>query len=789
MFRSTSPGENRQCGAWLCLMRLAFASLAVCLTSAATLAQAQDVQVNSLQVGLASHGQPGRWLPVKLHASGLSAGETVHLTVSAPDPRGDLCTSTFAEQIVAADGTVQLEGVFVSGRLEGNIRLVLNNTTGSVIWQHEITSAEAGAGNEVSPPPKTGSLPQRLLMNRQTPITLLTTGEQAGLSELLALYAAEPGTRDLLRVLSLESRSELPSMQRGLDSIDVLLLNGDWTITEAQGAAIREWVLAGGHLVISCGAEADALLRSPVGRWIQSKFDIPQTGNTLQTLDLTAIQNFVLGAVALQTNRNPVTVLRMPSRQAKVLVQSISDPLISRTAAGAGIVTLVAVNLNARPLDNWLSLPQLYETLLFGGPQSARSDQTRSGGRIASVGITDLSTQLAAVSDALPDSQRWSTWHVMLLMVALLVFVGPIDYFLVVRLLKAPRLTWLTLPLFIATGCLIAIRGLSIQRGDFTTRQVGLLDVFEDAGEQRFRARTWSSLSARESRYAHTSMTDSIWIEEAAGDSGERSLMWSGRIENIFGGMYRPGGAGLGQLVSQHTERQPRPVFTALPLLADGSTALLTDRRGSARNGRTLIRSSLRLPANALLEGSFSHQLPAPITNWVVICGNRIYSPSDRAADNLRELEPDEVWSRERGGIRVVEIRDFLRGVRLAATSTGNTAGNKTIASQPQQAWDVSSRNALDILLMASLYEAAGGRSFVQLRNDALRRDELSDSIGLNHALLMGIVKEPLAEIQVDGQKIAAEDSVTVVRLLLPVERILEDRPQADTSTTPAAAK
>ncbi|MGV2338414.1 MAG UNVERIFIED_CONTAM: hypothetical protein LVR18_31745 [Planctomycetaceae bacterium] len=136
-----------------------------------------------------------------------------------------------------------------------------------------------------------------------------------------------------------------------------------------------------------------------------------------------------------------------------------------------------------------------------------------------------------------------------------------------------------------------------------------------------------------------------------------------------------------------------------------------------------------------------------------------------------------------------MEIRDFLRGVRLAATTNENTTRNKSTASQPPQAWDVSSRSALDILLMASLYEAAGGRSFVQLRNDALRRDELSDTIGLNHALLMGVLKDPLAEIQVDDQRIVAEDSVTVVRLLLPVERIIEDRPQAETSITPPAAK
>jgi hypothetical protein len=371
----------------------------------------------------------------------------------------------------------------------------------------------------------------------------------------------------------------------------------------------------------------------------------------------------------------------------------------------------------------------------------------------------------------------------MALMATLLALAGPVDYFLVVRLLNAPRLTWLTLPTLIIAGCLFAVQGLSSQRTDFSARDVGLLDVFEDAGEQRLRARTWSSLSARESRYARTTTKDASWLQTVANHSGERCLMWSGRIENIFGGMYRPGGAGLGQMISRHSETPPfTSEFTALPLIADGSTALLTDRRGAAVDGRTLIQSSLRLPANALLEGSFSHQLPGPIRNWVVICGNRIYSPSDRASDDVRELKPGELWSREQGGIRVLEIRDFLRGVRLTPTSGGPGNSTQNNVSMPQKNWDVSNRNPLDILLMASLYESAGGRAYVQLRNDALRRDELSDTIALNNALLVGLMAEPLAELQVDGQSVQATTTATVVRLFLPVERFTEDRPQAETS-------
>ncbi|MEY3176561.1 MAG: hypothetical protein RLZZ436_4475 [Planctomycetota bacterium] len=744
-------------------------------------AQTSTPHVAELRVGLQAHGQPGRWLPLQLHATGLPANESVQLKVSAPDPRGDLCETICGQQRASADGTVRLEGAFCSGRLEGTIRISLCNAAGQPLWQHDVESAESNT--PVIPETTADALPTRLFMNRQTSLTLLTIGQQAGIRELESQYKSEPGTRDLLRIISLDSMDGFPSIQRGLDSIDVLLLTDNWQMTDAQGAAIREWVLAGGHLIVSCAAEADQLLNSPLGRWIQPKFGIPQTANTLQTLDLTAIQNFVLGAVALQTNRNPVTVLRIPSRQPRILVQSLSDPLISRTAAGAGVITLTAVSLNSRPLNNWLSLPRLYEMLLFGEPQSGRTEQTRAGGRIASVGITDLSTQLAAASDALPDNQRWSTWHVMVLMVALLVFVGPLDYLLVVRVLKAPRLTWITLPIIIAAGCLFAAQGLSDHNSDFSIRQIGLLDVFEDSGEQRLRARTWASLSAGQSCYVNTRTADATWLQQTVKDSGERSLMWSGRIENIFGGMYRPGGAGLGQLISRHAEKLPfSSEFTALPLLADGSTALLTDRRGSTTDGHQLIKSSLRLPANALLEGSFSHHLPDSITNWVVICGNRIYAPSERASDDIRELQPGEVWSREQGGVRVLEIRDFLRGVRLTAAPGSKNNQSPNSVSQPRQAWDVSSRNPLDILLITSLYDAAGGRSFVQLRNDALRRDELSDTIGLSNALLIGATKERLADVQIDEKTVTPEDSVTVVRLLLPVEKIAADRPQAETS-------
>lgn len=763
----------------LLLSLVTFAACLSChfLLPATANAQNTSFHVVSMEAGFQSEGQVGKWLPVRIHAAGLNPGETVNLTIAAPDSRGDRCESLAATSTPDQAGNLTVEAVFCSGRLEGNIQFILTSQSGKTLWTHELACSESNPAT-ANPP---NSLPQSIKLSRQSPIVVLTIGATAGLSELSDRFAADPSTSGLLKTFQISSVTQLPSQHRALDCIDVLLLSGPWNLSELQSNAIRDWVLIGGHLAVSCGADADALLASPLGKWIQPKFGIPTTANTLQTLDLSAIQNYVLGATALQTNRNPVTVLRMPSPQPKILVESLSDPLISRTAAGAGLITLTAVDLNARPLNNWLSLPQLYEMLIFGEPQSGIIEQTRSGGRIASVGVTDLSTQLAAVSDALPDTQRWSTWHIMLLITLLLLLVGPLDYLIAVRLLNTPKLTWITLPAIIVAACGFATQALNSQRSEFLVRQTELLDVFTDEGQQHIHARSWASLSARQSCYVSASTTDAAWITNAATlNENSRSLMWTGRAEDVYGGMYRTGGAGLGQLISRRSNSN-NSQYSALPLLADGSTALLTDLHCLAKNPKPLLESQLKLPSSALLEGSFKHHLPAKITNWIVVCGNRIYTPSERADQHIKELEPGEIWSRETGGIRVVEIRDFLRGVRIATTPPNSPATPRNNVAQPQLAWDISNRNPLDILLMASLYKSAGGKSWVQLRNDTLRRDELSDSITVNTAVLIGLMPEQLSQVEINGSPVPTSDSATIVRLFIPVDRVSTNQPQATT--------
>ncbi|MFN5739964.1 MAG: hypothetical protein ACK5A1_00145, partial [Planctomyces sp.] len=177
-------------------------------------------------------------------------------------------------------------------------------------------------------------------------------------------------------------------------------------------------------------------------------------------------------------------------------------------------------------------------------------------------------------------------------------------------------------------------------------------------------------------------------------------------------------------------------------------------------------------PSSDLLEGQFQHQLPFAIRDWAVFCGNRAYVPSDKATDAERILQPAVPWSRHRGNVRIAELRDFLRGVRLVENPNAVRDINKSASSQVSRPWDVAIRNPLDILLMTSLYQSAGGQLFVKLQNETLRRDEVSDMVDLNGAVLIGWADTELNSVQLNDETVSPGiPSKTIVRLFLPVRR------------------
>lgn len=735
---------------------------------------ASSIAVSRLSLGFNGVGRVGNWLPVAIQAEGLAEAQEVRLVVTTSDPRGDQCESVVTSGQADANGAVSLSGVFMAGRMDGIIRVRLQDVSDVPLWQHSVTCRPFSSKPTVNSAPVADQSSQefpdvvsRMIFLRHQSLTLLTVGAPAGLEELSERLTAGDTSRESLAVLSVKTIADLPATRRGFDGVDVMLLVTDYGLTESQTQAVQNWVVTGGQLIVSSGQTLTQFLQSPVGQWLQPEFGIQN--ELLQTQDLTSLQNYVPGASQLQTNRQNVPVVRIAASQPRIVVNSINGPLVSRLSTGAGFITFVAVDLNARPLNRWLSLSQLYEILLFSRLRDSSGEQTSRAGRISSSGVTDLSTQLANVSDAIPASERWSSWHAMLLMVVYLVIIGPLDYLLVVRFLRRPKMTWITFPLLVAISCGLTFWWSSSQRATATVREVHLLDVSQDRARQTIYGRTWSSLSTSDSRYATvTAATLPTVVGQTLNDS-EQTLAWHGRAEDVYGGLYRAGGAGLGQKVSRRTEIGDEQ-FTSIPLMVDGSQAFLAE--SFAEVGQLpAFESNLEMPPSGLLEGTFVHHLPVAIKEWAIVFGNRVYLPSQKADEKFRQIEPRQPWSRESGGVRVSEVRDFLRGVRLVPRERKKGDTLSSPSTQIQSFYNTGGTNPLDILLMVSMYNLAGGEVYVRLQDDYLRRDEVSDTVQLNTAMLIGSIDLPLTQLQLDGQTVSPEATQTVVRFFLPVTR------------------
>jgi hypothetical protein len=437
------------------------------------------------------------------------------------------------------------------------------------------------------------------------------------------------------------------------------------------------------------------------------------------------------------------------------------------------------VDLDQRPLDNWSSLPGMYEQLL-AGRRSDKSPSGRQRSRISSSGVNDLATQMGAAVDAIPPSERWSTWQIMSLIAVLVFVVGPLDYALVALVLKRPALTWLSFPLWIALACGFIVQQSSETAGEaLTGRQIHLLDVVGMKDGEKQHHRTWTSISSKDTRRADIQAAPTFEeVPAPAPPLGQSSqflqdsqFRWFGRAEDVYGGMYRDSGAGLGR------ERYVREVsggatdagFRSMPMLASGSLCYFTDSLRDSSSKR-LFDTDLQVTGTGLLEGDLKSNLPCDLTNWLVVYSNRVYLPDPKGPPEDRIIHPGQVWNRRTRLTRAADLRTFLTGNRLQKLQPDTETGNKQTLTA-NTAYDPRGRDPLDMFLMMSLYEMAGGDAYTGLNHHQLRRLDVSDSVRMNTALLMGIIEPPLSTVTVDQQVLKPVATSTVLRLLIPVSR------------------
>lgn len=565
--------------------------------------------------------------------------------------------------------------------------------------------------------------------NPSRPIFLIVGDEKAGFADAFAeLRLKEDRRPDVVKIESLES---LPTDFRAYEAIDRLFLTTtDVSLYEGyradspQFVAIERWVEAGGNVVIFAGADSVELLDkdgalaalSP-GATVMPKTHEFRAVNAL-TNDLQNVKNLVMTG----SRSNPF--LRAPviselKEGANVEMREAETPLLVSRAVGLGTTIYFAADLAAAPIANWSGRGRLLLKILGIDPDAARSKE----GAVNAVkrGYVDYSGQIRSALDRFADARPAPFALVAILLLAYVIAIAPIDWFLVKKVLKRPVATWATFPVWIFVFIALAvglIRAHTPKEEEFN--QLDLIDVDMETGVAR--ELSWiGAYSPVGNRY------DLSVVPELTGLRLEEGAV-------VDASPLPLSGAGLGG--SEQTTYLPR-LWNEPYEVENGSVrsvpmATRSSKSFSARwIGRVSDLPKVReLSDDSLsLRGSIYNPFPFPLYSARVV-----YQGGALA---LGTLPPGETKI-ERGAARMEPMRVV-------------NEQRDSVPSSSAATWDATTYNSASvrlpyILRCASFYDFAGGVENFGIEKRLQRDVDLSALLRCGRAVVYGVVVDPDCE-------------------------------------------
>lgn len=286
--------------------------------------------------------------------------------------------------------------------------------------------------------------------------------------------------------------ADLPKQTPGLSTFDTLIFNDIATqaLTAEQQAALYEWVLRGGHLVLGGGPGAQQTLDG-----------LPATLRPVQVRGLEPVADSTLFNVTTADPGTLTLAQAEPVEGAHVLpmtgINPVGDlPLLVERPVGGGSVIFFAVALNTTALELagdtqhfWSNLLLQRPTLPAGfGPTTTNIDMFTEG---------NIATSLIR----LPALELPSLLTLSLLILAYIILVGPVTYFLL-RKLDYQAMGWIVVPALTIVFALIAYSmGHAKRGGDLVLNEISLIEpLSNNQGEDVARVRSFVGVFSPERR-------------------------------------------------------------------------------------------------------------------------------------------------------------------------------------------------------------------------------------------------------------------------------------------------
>ena len=416
-------------------------AIGVISLAAVPAAQAADNPLSiTVKVGYSGFAKPQQWMPVTIDVTNKGPDVDGMLEVSAPvTPNGPPVGSAIYEThlSLASGATKHLKTYLVEGWTLTSVSVrILQN--GSVL-----ASASSGTGSAT------------------TALVGVLSDRPNALNNLEAQHPG--GLRNNVVHLTLEDIGDSAILLRGFDLLAIDDFATD-TLTAAQRGAITDYVQNGGSLLLGTGASWRKTLAGVSPAILPMKIGGTTTLASGGALDKLSQIEVATGEL------NP---------GARAWLSQGSSPLVTEKSVGSGTVNLATFDWNQEPIASWSGTNSILRQVLVRTLLNSNSSPAMSMGKLGMMnGSASMrSMQLSQALGSLPALDLPSLMVIGLLVLAYVLFVGPINY-LVLRALHRSALAWFTVPLIAivasagAFGTGLFTKGRSVQ-----TNQVSIIHL------------------------------------------------------------------------------------------------------------------------------------------------------------------------------------------------------------------------------------------------------------------------------------------------------------------------
>ena len=704
-----------------------------------------EMKIGTVELGFKNHFKVGCWTPVRIGIDGFPTTEKPKVEVTVADSDGVPTTASASLTPSGANRAPSATVYTKVGRIGNEIQVSLIDGERRIVEQTLRPDAKAKPSSAAIALPATAEL-------------IVSFGPAPfGLREAFPNRESDAG-QSARHVVELTRVADLPIDWFAYDAVDVFIISAakgelcrELAADTRRYDALARWVELGGRLVVMCDGPAGKELLAPGGPL--ARFSPGKLAQVVRLSETGPLEHFS-GAMAPISNA-PDAMLRVPRLvdiDGEIEVNASELPIVVRSARGLGEIAFAGVEFSQPPLAEWSGRGGFLEALLR--PYLATIGPVDATQRLVTRGYNDLGGALRQrLGGSFTSIAPIGFAVVAALAILYIVFLGPLDYLVVNRWLRRPWLAWVTFPLIVVAFCGAAMSLAAWRNSGAGTHanRLELVDIDTHAG--RARGTLWTTIYSPTAAKFDLSVHSPALAADSIGGK-EVLLSWWGLPGTGIGGM-QSGGIDLGIIHSGYRYGTERRSLLGVPVLASATKSLmsqwttpiasmidtdLTDQDGLAAGSITL-RASFSLKNVRLLYGSWAYRLGD------LNAGQRI--------DVGEQLSPRKV--------KTIVTRDALG-------ETGAARG-----SAEGQLFSPEKATAKEILSLMMFYEAAGGYGFAHLPNRYQAYCDLSRTLELGRAILVGDAAGPVVQLIDDATGTAIGDkrdeSTVVYRFVLPVKQ------------------